>query len=44
MQQATAPVCPAPGELGYTLPAHYYTSQDIFAHERRPSSRAAGSA
>jgi len=34
-QQTFAPTCPLPGELGYTLPAHYYTSQDIFEQEKK---------
>jgi len=34
-QQTFAPTCPLPGELGYSLPAHYYTSQDIFEQEKK---------
>ena len=34
-QQTFAPTCPLPGELGYSLPAHYYTSPDIFEQEKR---------
>lgn len=37
MQQSTFPACPIdqpPGELGYSLPAHYYTSQEVFEQEK----------
>ncbi|NUO87593.1 MAG: ring-hydroxylating oxygenase subunit alpha, partial [Cupriavidus sp.] len=34
MQETAATACTTPS-LAYTLPAHYYTSQEIFEHEKK---------
>ncbi|HEY0590105.1 MAG TPA: Rieske 2Fe-2S domain-containing protein, partial [Pseudoduganella sp.] len=35
MQETAAPVCSTTPPLAYTLPAHYYTSQEVFEQEKK---------